>query len=69
VLLIPARASFLRNGKPAVYVQKGRQFLTRTIEVGQRNDDDLVLLKGLKEGELVTLESPEEAASRGKKKL
>ncbi len=67
VLLIPARASFLRNGKPAVYVQKGRQFLTRTIEVGQRNDDDLVVLKGLKEGELVTLESPEEAAKRGKK--
>ena len=69
VLLIPTRASFLRNGKPAVYVQKGRQFLTRTIEVGRRNDDDLVVLKGLKEGELVTLESPEEAANRGKKKL
>jgi RND family efflux transporter MFP subunit len=69
VLLIPARASFLRNGKPAVYVQKGRQFHTRAIEVGQRNDDDLVVLKGLKEGELVTLESPEEAATRGKKKL
>src|SRR5579864_6232923 len=69
VLLIPARASFLKNGKPTVYVQKGRQFLTRTIEVGRRTDEDLVVLKGLKEGELVTLESPEEAARRSKKKL
>jgi len=69
VLLIPIRASILKNGKPAVYVQKGQQFLTRTIEVGQRNDEDLVVLNGLKEGELVTLESPEEAAKRAKKKL
>jgi len=69
VLLIPARASFMLNGKPAVYVQKGQQFLTRTIEVGKRNDEDLVVLKGLKEGELVTLENPAEAAKRGKKKL
>jgi multidrug efflux pump subunit AcrA (membrane-fusion protein) len=67
VLLIPARASFMLNGKPAVYVQKGQQFLTRTIEVGKRNDEDLVVLKGLKEGELVTLENPAEAAKRGKK--
>jgi HlyD family secretion protein len=69
VLLIPARASFMLNGKPAVYVQKGQQFLTRAIEVGRRNDEDLVVLKGLKEGELVTLENPAEAAKRGKKKL
>ena len=69
VLLIPARASFLLNGKPAVYVQKGSRFLTRSIEVGKRNDEDLVVLKGLKEGELVTLEKPEEAAKRAKKKL
>lgn len=69
VLLIPARASFMLNGKPAVYVQKGQRFLTRAIEVGKRNDEDLVVLKGLKEGELVTLENPAEAAKRGKKKL
>jgi HlyD family secretion protein len=69
VLLIPARASFMLNSKPAVYVQKGQQFLTRIIEVGKRNDEDLVVLKGLKEGELVTLENPAEAAKRGKKKL
>jgi multidrug efflux pump subunit AcrA (membrane-fusion protein) len=52
-----------------VYIQKGQKFLTRTIEVGRRNDEDIVVLKGLKEGELVTLESPEEAAKRTRKKL
>ena len=68
-LLIPSRASFLQKGKPAVYVQKGQQFITRPIEVGRRNEEDLVVLSGLKEGELVTLESPAEAAKRAKKKL
>lgn len=68
-LLIPSRASFLQKGKPAVYVQKGKQFSIRTIAVGRRNEEDLVVLSGLKEGELVTLESPAEAAKRAKKKL
>lgn len=69
VLLIPSRASFLQKGKPAVFIQKGQQFLVRTIEVGRRNDEDLVVRSGLKEGELVTLENPAEAAKRAKKKL
>ncbi len=69
VLLIPAKASFQQNGKPAVYIQKGNQFLIRQIEVGKRNDEDLVVTGGLKEGELVTLENPMEAAKRAKKKL
>jgi HlyD family secretion protein len=68
-LLIPARASFTLNGKPAVYVQKGQQFSTRTITVGKRNEDDIVVLGGLKEGELVTLENPAEALKRARKKL
>ena len=69
VLLIPVRASFTQNGKPAVWVQKGQQFLARTITVGKRNDDDLIVTGGLKEGELVTLENPADAAKRAKKKL
>jgi HlyD family secretion protein len=68
-LLIPSRSSFLLKGKPAVYVQKGQAFSTRTIEVGRRNEEDLVVLRGLKEGELVTLENPAEAAKRAKKKI
>ncbi len=66
-LLIPVRASFLQKGKPAVYVQKGQQFPIRVIEVGKRNDTDMIVTKGLKEGELVTLENPVEAAKKAKK--
>ncbi len=66
-LLIPVRASFLEKGKPAVYVQKGQQFPIRVIEVGKRNDTDMIVTKGLKEGELVTLENPIEAAKKAKK--
>jgi multidrug efflux pump subunit AcrA (membrane-fusion protein) len=68
-LLIPVRASFDKDGKPAVYLQEGKGFRVVPIEVGSRNDDDIVVLKGLKEGDIVTLESPAEAAKRAKKKV
>jgi hypothetical protein len=48
-------------------VQKGQQFELRRIEVGKRNENDLVVLKNLKEGEVVALEDPIEAAKRAKK--
>jgi HlyD family secretion protein len=66
-LLIPVRASFLNKGKPAVYVQQGDKFVIRNIEVGKRNDTDMIVLSGLKEGEQVALENPIEAAKRAKK--
>jgi len=68
-LLIPARSSFDKDGKPAVYVQIGKNFVVRPIQVGRRNDDDIIVTGGLKEGEIVTLESPADAAKRAKKKL
>ncbi len=67
VLLIPVRASFVHFGKPAVYIQKGQEFTMRDIEVGRRNESDIIVTKGLKEGETVTLENPQEAAKRAKK--
>jgi len=66
-LMIPERASFLHNGKPAVWVQKGKKFKIREIEVGQRNETDIAVTRGLAEGELVALEDPAEAAKRAKK--
>jgi len=68
-LLIPLRASFSKDGKPAVYLQKGKDFAVRPIFVGKQNDEDIVVTGGLKEGDMVTLESPAEAAKRAKKKL
>ena len=58
-----------QHDKPAVYIQRGQQFLVRAITVGKRNEEDMVVLSGLKEGELVTLENPAEAAKRAKKKF
>ena len=48
---------------------RGQNFVTRNIQVGRRNDEDIVVTGGLKEGELVTLESPADAAKRARKKL
>ncbi len=66
-ILIPIKASFLQGGKPAVYVQKGVNFEVRMIEVGKRNENDLVVTKGLNSGETVALENPIEAAKKAKK--
>ena len=68
-LLIPTRASFDKEGKPAVYVQIGKNFVTREVKIGKRNDEEIIVTGGLKEGEIVTLESPAEAAKKAKKKL
>jgi RND family efflux transporter MFP subunit len=67
VLMVPERASFLHEGKPAVWIQRGDQFEVRHIEAGPRNETDLVVVSGLREGDVVALENPEEAAKRAKK--
>jgi hypothetical protein len=68
-LLIPSRASFAKNGKPAVFQQVGKAFVTRQISLGKQNDDETIVTSGLKEGDVVTLENPAESAKRAKKKL
>ena len=66
-LLIPNKASFLQGGKPHVWVQKGQSFEARAVEVGKRNDSDIIVTKGLKEGDRIALENPAEVAKRAKK--
>jgi multidrug efflux pump subunit AcrA (membrane-fusion protein) len=66
-LLIPAKATFQRNGKPHVWVERGTQFIAAEIEVGRRNENDIVVLKGLNEGDRIALEDPAEVAKRAKK--
>ncbi|HXK05131.1 MAG TPA: efflux RND transporter periplasmic adaptor subunit [Verrucomicrobiae bacterium] len=68
-LLIPLRASFSKDGKPAVFVQRGKDFATRQIQVGKQNDEEIIVTGGLQENETVTLENPAEAVKRAKKKL
>ena len=66
-VMIPVRASFVNKGKPAVWVRRGTGYEMRGIEVGKRNEVDMVVSKGLKEGETVYLENPIEAAKKAKK--
>jgi HlyD family secretion protein len=66
-LLIPIRASVTQDGKPAVYLQRGTEFVLRPIEVGKRNETDIVVLKGLELGDVVALENPADAARRARK--
>jgi multidrug efflux pump subunit AcrA (membrane-fusion protein) len=66
-LLIPSRASIMHKGKPAVWMQQGEGFEIRPIEVGRRNDTDMIVLKGLKAGDVIAMEDPNEVAKRAKK--
>lgn len=69
MLLIPVRSSFDKDGKPAAYVQIGKEFKLRPIQVSRKNDEDIIVTGGLAENEIVTLENPAEAAKRARKKL
>jgi multidrug efflux pump subunit AcrA (membrane-fusion protein) len=51
-----------------VWVQKALGFSLRPIEIGKQNENDIVVRKGLKDGDVVTLENPFEAARRAKKR-
>jgi len=64
VLVIPLKASFELNGKPAVFLRKGIAYQRQPIKAGKRNQTDLVVLAGLSEGQVVALENPEEAAKK-----
>ncbi|MDZ7638571.1 MAG: efflux RND transporter periplasmic adaptor subunit [Bryobacterales bacterium] len=66
-LLIPITASFTKEGKPAVWLQRGGQFVLTTVVAGDRNETDLVVLEGIAEGDVIALEDPVEAAKRARK--
>jgi multidrug efflux pump subunit AcrA (membrane-fusion protein) len=69
-LLIPLRASIDKNGKPVAYVQKSdKTFVVRPIQIGKKNDEDIVVTGGLKEGETVALEDPVKLAKQAKKRI
>jgi len=67
LLLMDARASVMSKGKPSVYMQRGQEFVLVPVQVGMRNDKEIIILKGLKEGDVVALENPIEAAKKAKK--
>jgi hypothetical protein len=52
-----------------VWIQTGETFVIREVEVGKRNETDIIVTKGLREGEVVALENPVDAAKKAKKNL
>lgn len=68
-LTIPLQASFDNKGKPVVYVQNGKGFTMRQIQVGRQNEDEMVVTSGLHEGDVVALVDPVKAAKQTKKKM
>jgi multidrug efflux pump subunit AcrA (membrane-fusion protein) len=64
-LIIPAKAGFQVEGKPAVYVQRGAEFVPQPIEVLARNSSEIVV-RGVEEGQVIALENPE--LNRGRRR-
>ena len=59
---IPARALFTVQGKPTVYVRRGRSFEPTAVQIQARNPDD-VAVSGITAGDAVALVQPPEQHS------
>jgi HlyD family secretion protein len=57
-LTIPVEASFQKSGQTVAYVWAGSKFEERTIEVGRRSRDRILVAKGLSAGDRVALKDP-----------
>jgi len=57
-LTIPAQASFQKSGQTVAYVWTGSKFKERVIEIGRRNGDRILVVKGLQPDDQVALMDP-----------
>jgi RND family efflux transporter MFP subunit len=57
-IIIPAQALFQKSGDNVVYVWRGGEFEERSVDVGRRSGDKIMLAKGVKSGEQVALRDP-----------
>jgi HlyD family secretion protein len=58
VLLVPAEAVFLVDGRAVVYRLEGRTLVAAPVEVAKRNKEQAAIVKGLKEGDRISLTKP-----------
>ena len=58
VVSVPIEAIFDDGGKPVVYVEKGSSFDKRFVTLGEKNDNFIIVTKGVNEGEKVSLTDP-----------
>ena len=58
VLYIPLDALVVEEGIPVVFKQEGGRVIKQEVATGAMNDDEVVIVKGLEEGETVLLSPP-----------
>ncbi len=64
VISVPIESVFDDAGKPVVYVENGSSFERRPVTLGTKNDNFVIVAKGLKEGEKVSLTDPNKATEK-----
>jgi RND family efflux transporter MFP subunit len=57
-ILVPAAAIFEKDGRSVAFVQHGSKFEERTVHIGRRGREDLMITEGLQPGEKVALKDP-----------
>ena len=67
VVSVPIESVFDDAGKPVVYVENGSSFEKRSVTLGTKNDNFVIVSKGLKEGEKVSLVDPNKSAEKDDK--
>jgi len=55
---IPVQASFQKSGETVAYLWTGSKFQERTIEIGRRSGDRILVSRGLREGDRIALKDP-----------
>jgi RND family efflux transporter MFP subunit len=58
VLFVPQEAVFEKDGKKIVYIKNGSSFDESNVELGEKSDNYIVIIKGIKEGNEVALRDP-----------
>ena len=66
VLVIPSKASMQIEGKPTVFVKDGTGYRPVQIEVAATNGREIVVDRGLEQGDEIALENPLFASERGR---
>ena len=57
-IIVPAQAIFQKSGDNVVYVWRGGGFEARSVEVGRKSGEKIMVAKGLNSGEQVALRDP-----------
>jgi multidrug efflux pump subunit AcrA (membrane-fusion protein) len=66
MLMVPAEAVFIVDGRPSVFVLKGRKFVPMPVEIVRRGRDQVAVKAALEAGDRVALTRPDDDGKKGK---